>query len=99
MIAIRDGTVATDSEIIDGETLLVGSSNDCHVVIRDSSVSPHHMTISRINKLQYQIEDIGSDGGTYVKGQKVIEILIFHHFNFITRNEQGLRIEVLHYSP
>ena len=76
MIAIRDGIVATDTEIIGGETLLVGSSNDCHVVIRDSSVSPHHMTISRINKLQYRIEDIGSDGGTYVKGQKVIETIV-----------------------
>ena len=68
--------MATESEIVDGETLLVGSSNDCHVVIRDSSVSPHHMTISRINKLQYRIEDIGSEGGTYVKGQKIIQTIV-----------------------
>ncbi len=51
--------------------LLVGSSNDCQVVIRDSSIDPHHMTIARLNKAQYQIEDIGSTEGTFVKGQQI----------------------------
>ena len=53
------------------QVLLVGSSHDCQIVIRDASISPHHMTITRINKEQYKIEDIGSKDGTYVKGQKI----------------------------
>ena len=53
------------------QVLLVGSSHDCQVVIRDASISPHHLTITRINKEQYQIDDIGSKDGTYVKGQKI----------------------------
>ena len=67
----RVSTVQSQNLNSNSQILLVGSSNDCQVVIRDSSVSPHHLTITRLNKQQYQIEDIGSDEGTYVKGQQI----------------------------
>ena len=61
---------ATRKSIPNKQVLLVGSSHDCQIVIA-CQYCPHHMTITRINKEQYQIEDIGSKDGTYVKGQKI----------------------------
>ena len=67
----RAKTVQQANQSSNKQVLLVGSSHDCQIVIRDIASSPHHMTITRINKEQYQIEDIGSKDGTYVKGQKI----------------------------
>ena len=67
----RAKTVQQANQPSKKQVLLVGSSHDCQIVIRDASISPHHLTITRINKEQYQIEDIGSKDGTYVKGQKI----------------------------
>ena len=53
------------------DSLIVGSSQDCDITIRDSSVSHRHLSIIRLSKLQYQIKDLDSTHGTYVKGQKI----------------------------
>ena len=53
------------------EKLVVGSSVNCDVIIKDSSVSPQHLTISKLNKLQFLIEDLQSKEGTFVKGQRI----------------------------
>ena len=69
MTSDDDKTVLAKPEL--GEVLLVGASQDCDVTIRDSSISPHHLELRRISKLQYRLRDLGSEQGTYVKGQKI----------------------------
>ena len=47
------------------ETLLIGSARDCDITIRDKSISPHHLSIVKLSKLQFRIEDLKSSAGTY----------------------------------
>ena len=82
-----------------GEVLLVGSSQDCDVTIRDSSISPHHLELRRLNKLQYRIRDLNSEQGTYVKGQR-IKIANVHRDDIIQIGSRPVEIRWLasHYS-
>lgn len=69
MTSAEDKTVLAQPE--NGEVLLVGSSQDCDVTIRDASISPHHLELRRLSKLQFRLRDVNSEQGTYVKGQRV----------------------------
>ncbi len=71
MTSPEDKTVLVKPE--PSEVLLVGSSQDCDVTIRDSSISQHHLELRRLNKLQYHIKDLGSNRGTYVKGRQITD--------------------------
>ena len=60
--------------IENSEVLLVGSSQDCDITIRDSSISSYHLELYRLTKLQYRLRDLKSEQGTYVKGKKITEV-------------------------
>ncbi len=72
--------MTTENPPSNAPMLLVGSSNECDVIIRDASITPKHLMITRINKMQYRIDDLESSEGTYIKGQKVSS-------HVVTRND------------
>jgi serine phosphatase RsbU (regulator of sigma subunit) len=53
----------------DGE-YLIGRRSDCHICIPDMGVSRQHARVRRESG-QWFIEDLGSNNGTYVNGQRV----------------------------
>ena len=59
--------MTTEESANHSEELIVGSSNQCDVVLRDSSVDPHHLRLRRINQVQFQIVDLNTEHGTYVR--------------------------------
>lgn len=68
--------MTTEESANHSEELIVGSSNQCDVVLRDSSVDPHHLRLRRINQVQFQIVDLNTEHGTYVRGQKIKETIV-----------------------
>lgn len=56
---------------IRGESLLIGRGNDCDLRLRDLCISRHHCMI-RIRPDEVTLRDLGSSGGTYVNGNRVI---------------------------
>ena len=55
---------------IDKDTMIVGRSRTCDVVIPSAKVSRQHASISRVDGDLY-IEDLGSANGVWFNGEKV----------------------------
>src|SRR5262245_10458146 len=67
-----DLMVATLPPVAVGESLTVGRSPDCDLVVDDPSVSKHHATLEwddRANRVM--IEDQRSSNGTHLNGEQV----------------------------
>ncbi|MDM8527598.1 FHA domain-containing protein [Anaerolineales bacterium HSG24] len=57
---------------INQETIEIGRSVECDLVIKDKSVSRRHIQIRRQTQA-YMLIDLGSGNGTVVNGQKVTQ--------------------------
>jgi len=55
-----------------GATIRLGRALDNDLVLEDASVSRHHASISASNGA-FQLKDLGSQNGTYVRGERVTE--------------------------
>ena len=52
-------------------TITIGRSNDCDVVLNSASISRQHCQIERLSDGTYLIRDLNSMNGTYVNGRKL----------------------------
>ena len=67
-----DLMVATLPPLHEGESLTVGRSPDCDLVIDDPSVSKHHATLSwDEGARRVLVEDQGSSNGTHLNGEEL----------------------------
>ncbi len=67
---IIDGAMAGQSFDLKSDTILIGRAADNDVQIKDAAVSRKHLKIT-IQEDKFFIEDLGSQNGTWVKGQLI----------------------------
>ncbi|MDM8518510.1 FHA domain-containing protein [Anaerolineales bacterium HSG6] len=74
---------------INQETIEIGRSAECDLVIQDKSVSRRHIQIrGQTDKSHYMLIDLGSGNGTVVNGQKVTQhVLQDEDFILVGRTE------------
>jgi len=60
------------------DVCVLGRALDCHVHIRDLTVSRRHARISVVDG-RYVLEDLGSGNGTFVNGRAVSRHVLRHH--------------------
>ncbi len=71
---------------IDKDTMIIGRSRTCDVVIPSAKVSRQHASISRVDGELY-IEDLGSANGVWFNGEKVTRAKINHGDAFTISDE------------
>lgn len=50
---------------------VIGSAVDCDVIVKDTSVAPHHCRLLRTPR-GFVLEDLGAVAGTFVNGQRIL---------------------------
>jgi len=71
MLVAYEGKLSGQRWLIEGDSLLIGRSPDCDVILPERPVSRHHACIERTPDGRYTIRDLGSKNGTYVNGEEV----------------------------
>ena len=66
------GSVINQSFPFD-ESIVLGSSSDCDVQLDEAGVSPRHAEIRRTVDKSLLLKDLGSETGTLLNGERVIE--------------------------
>ena len=59
-----------------GESLLLGSSAECDVQLDEPGVAPRHAEISLVDGNSLLLKDLGSETGTLLNGEAVIETML-----------------------
>src|SRR5262245_48751132 len=59
--------------VLDDAPVVIGRAEDCDVQIPDGRLSRHHCRIFRSNDGAWQVEDLGSLGGTRVDGVAITQ--------------------------
>jgi len=71
---------------------IIGRRSDCQIFVPDMRVSRQHARIRRENQ-QWSIEDLGSNNGTYVNGQRVQSGVLHDQDEIIIANNK-IRVEL-----
>jgi serine phosphatase RsbU (regulator of sigma subunit)/pSer/pThr/pTyr-binding forkhead associated (FHA) protein len=71
---------------------IIGRRSDCQIFVPDMRVSRQHARIRRENQ-QWSIEDLGSNNGTYVNGQRVQSGVLHDQDEIIIANNR-IRVEL-----
>jgi phosphoserine phosphatase RsbU/P len=71
---------------------IIGRRSDCQIFVPDMRVSRQHARIRRENQ-QWSIEDLGSNNGTYVNGQRVQSGLLHDQDEIVIANNR-IRVEL-----
>ncbi len=71
MLVLQRGGEAGQTWTLDRQTLTIGRSPDCTIVLEDRQVSRVHARILWRGD-HYEIEDLGSKNGTHLNGQDVV---------------------------
>jgi pSer/pThr/pTyr-binding forkhead associated (FHA) protein len=58
------------------DSILMGSSTDCDVQVVEPGISSRHAEIRLIDDKVLQLKDLGSDTGTLLNGESVVETLL-----------------------
>lgn len=58
------------------ESLVLGSSVDCDVQINEPGIAPRHAEIRLLDNKQLELKDLGSESGTLLNGEPVLETLL-----------------------
>ncbi|MFM1864718.1 MAG: hypothetical protein RL677_498 [Actinomycetota bacterium] len=69
-LLVRQGPQENQRFVLSGEEIILGRSDDSHIVLDDVTVSRSHAKISRENST-WQIEDLKSLNGTYLNQNRV----------------------------
>lgn len=77
LVASKDGAMLVDASgqsfpIQNGRETRIGRATDNDIVLGDSSVSRHHAAIES-NNGNFRMRDLGSQNGTFVRGERVNE--------------------------
>ncbi len=75
-VQIEAGQSQHDRHSIGAEAVL-GRSIDCEIVLQAPEISRRHCRIA-YTYVEYEIEDLGSANGTYVNGEPVDRVTLFH---------------------
>jgi len=73
MLVAYEGKLAGQRWLMEGDSLLIGRSSDCDIILPERQVSRHHARIVRTPDGQYLLYDLGSKNGTHVNGEEVRE--------------------------
>ena len=57
---------------LDEDKLIVGRSDDCDITIDNLAISRHHLIIEKVGGV-YKVNDLDSNNGTFVNGQRITE--------------------------
>ena len=68
---IVSGPTETNEISLDPGGMTLGRGSDCEIILDDAAVSRHHARISRDSFGRWIIEDLGSQNGVLVDGQRV----------------------------
>ena len=68
---IVSGPTETNEILLDPGGMTLGRESDCDIILDDAAVSRHHARISRDSFGRWIIEDLGSQNGVLVDGQRV----------------------------
>lgn len=60
---------------LDKDTMIIGRSRTCDIVIPSAKVSRQHASLSRVSE-EYYIEDLGSANGVWRAGEKITRVKI-----------------------
>jgi hypothetical protein len=60
---------------LDKDTMIIGRSRTCDIVIPSAKVSRQHASMSRVND-EYYIEDLGSANGVWLRGEKITRVKV-----------------------
>lgn len=61
--------------VLDKEIFTIGRKDDNDVVIDNPAVSGHHARLVRLGE-DYAAEDLNSTNGTFLKGQKIVKVVL-----------------------
>ena len=79
-------------KLADGD-YVIGRRSDCQIFVPDMRVSRQHARIKRENG-RFWIEDLGSNNGTFVNGNRVLQPSDLRHEDEITIANNRIRIEL-----
>jgi serine phosphatase RsbU (regulator of sigma subunit)/pSer/pThr/pTyr-binding forkhead associated (FHA) protein len=79
-------------KLADGD-YVIGRRSDCQIFVPDMRVSRQHARIKRENG-RFWIEDLGSNNGTYVNGNRILQPSDLRHEDEITIANNRIRIEL-----
>ena len=79
-------------KLADGE-YVIGRRSDCQIFVPDMRVSRQHARIRRENG-RFSIEDLGSNNGTYVNGNRILQPSELRHEDEITIANNRIRVEM-----
>ncbi|HTJ43315.1 MAG TPA: SpoIIE family protein phosphatase [Kofleriaceae bacterium] len=79
-------------KLADGD-YVIGRRSDCQVFVPDMRVSRQHARIRRENG-RFWIEDLGSNNGTYVNGNRIQQASDLRHEDEITIANNRIRVEM-----
>ncbi len=92
LVVIRDRKRVYEFEFRNNRSeIVIGSHNLADIVLESPKISPFHAKISCING-EYQIEDLGSEHGTYLNGKKLISNEVQALFGGSSINIMAFRI-------
>lgn len=73
MLVVLEGETAGQRWVLREETVLIGRSANCDIVLPERQISRHHARIERTPDGRYLLHDLGSKNGTFVNGEEVRE--------------------------
>jgi pSer/pThr/pTyr-binding forkhead associated (FHA) protein len=76
---------------------IIGRRSDCQIFVPDMRVSRQHARIRRENQ-EWAIEDLGSNNGTYVNGQRVQSGVLHDQDEIVIANNR-IRVELPDVQP
>lgn len=76
-ILFLTGPLVGKIHLLEDGTTSLGRSNDVDIVINDTRISRHHVTLHTSGD-KVQIEDLGSTNGTYVNGHRIKGLTEMH---------------------
>jgi sigma-B regulation protein RsbU (phosphoserine phosphatase) len=76
---------------------IIGRRSDCQIFVPDMRVSRQHARIRRENQ-QWAIEDLGSNNGTYINGQRVQSGVLHDQDEIVIANNR-IRVELPEVQP
>src|SRR2546423_15577922 len=70
-VTIGSGERRGPSVRVEGERFLVGSGEECQLMVRGADVAPLHAYFEVNDDGSVALHDLGSDSGTFVNGRRV----------------------------
>src|ERR687885_2165193 len=70
-VTIGSGEASGVSVHVEGERFLVGSGEECQLMVGDPKVAPLHAYFEVESDGRVLLHDLGSDSGTFVDGKRI----------------------------